>query len=97
MLAGERGAERGAESDRDPKGEGRKEGTEFPKGLKQCWTGYICEGMVSIININNGVKEPIHRYQNRNTSQILIFGWWICQGERIFVCMPDLIFGSISF
>jgi hypothetical protein len=27
--------------------------------------------MVSIININNGFKEPTHGYQNYNTGQIL--------------------------
>jgi hypothetical protein len=30
--------------------------------------------MVSIININNSMKEPAHGSQNCNTSQILIFG-----------------------
>lgn len=31
------------------------------------------ECVVSIINIDNGVKKPTHGYQNRNTNQILIF------------------------
>ena len=35
---------------------------------------YIGECMVSIININNVIKEPIQGYQNCNTNQILIFG-----------------------
>ena len=45
---------------------------------------YIGECMVSIININHGIKEPTLRYQNCNTSQILIYGWYV-KGERIFV------------
>ena len=35
---------------------------------------YIGECIVSIININNSIKEPTHGYQNWNTSHILIFG-----------------------
>jgi hypothetical protein len=30
--------------------------------------------MVSILVIDNGIKEPTHRCQNSNTNQILIFG-----------------------
>jgi hypothetical protein len=30
--------------------------------------------MVSIININNGIRNPAHGYQNCDTSPILIFG-----------------------
>ena len=35
---------------------------------------YIGESMVSIINVNAGIKECIHGHQNYNTRQILIFG-----------------------
>ena len=35
---------------------------------------YIGDNMVSIININNGSKEPTHGYQNCNTNKILIYG-----------------------
>ena len=38
--------------------------------LDQC-KGDEC--VVPIINIDNGVKEPTHGYQNRHTNQILIF------------------------
>ena len=44
---------------------------------------YIGECMVSILNINCGIKEPTHEYL---TSQLLIFGgYWVCKGERIFI------------
>ena len=43
---------------------------------------YIGECTVSIININNGIKDPTCGYQNCNTSQILIFSG---QDKRIFV------------
>ena len=33
----------------------------------------IIDTMVSSININNGIKEPMCGYENRNTSQICIF------------------------
>ena len=35
---------------------------------------YIDEGIVSVINIISGNKEPTRGYQNRHTNQILIFG-----------------------
>ena len=34
----------------------------------------IGECTVSIIKINNNIKEPTHGYHNYNTNQILIFG-----------------------
>ena len=34
-------------------------------------------GMVAIINIKNGIKEPTHGYQNSYTSQIFIFGGYV--------------------
>ena len=34
---------------------------------------YIGECMVSITNVNNIIKEPTLRYQDCNTSKILIF------------------------
>ena len=40
--------------------------------------------MVSIININNGIKEPTHGYQNCNTSQILIFGGYVKVRESLY-------------
>ena len=42
---------------------------------------YIGECMVSIININHGIKEPTLTYQNCNTSQILIYGGYV-KGEK---------------
>ena len=45
---------------------------------------YIGECMVSIININNGVKEPTHGYQNCNTNQILIFGGYVKVRESLY-------------
>ena len=38
---------------------------------------YIVECMVSIININNGIKEPTRGIQNCSTSQIMIFGGYV--------------------
>lgn len=35
---------------------------------------YISECMVSVININNEIKEPTHGYKNCDTSQTLTFG-----------------------
>jgi hypothetical protein len=35
---------------------------------------YIGQCMVSIININNCIKELSSRYQNCDTSQIMLFG-----------------------
>ena len=36
-----------------------------------------CKCMVSIININIGIKESTHGYQNYNTIQTLIFGGYV--------------------
>jgi hypothetical protein len=41
--------------------------------------------MVSIYNIINGIEEPTHGYQHRNTSRMLTFGGYVCQGERMIV------------
>ena len=49
-------------------------------GANQCWTRYIGECMVPIININSSSKEPTCGYQNCNTSQIFIFGGYV-KGE----------------
>ena len=54
-------------------------------GLIYMWTHYInnqhhsytYECMISIMNINNGIKESRCAYQNYNTSQIFIFGGYI--------------------
>ena len=45
---------------------------------------YIGECLVSIININNGIKKPTRKYQNCNTSQILIFGGYVKVGESLY-------------
>ena len=45
---------------------------------------YIVECMVSIININNGIKEPTCEYQSCNASQVFHNGW-VSKGESIFV------------
>ena len=39
---------------------------------------------VSIININNGIKEPTHEYPNYNTSQILIYGGYVKMRESLY-------------
>ena len=45
---------------------------------------YIGECLVSIININNGIKKPTRKHQNCNTSQILIFGGYVKVGESLY-------------
>ena len=45
---------------------------------KFTWTNRLrCECVVSIININNGIKEPTCEYQNYNTNHILKFGMYL--------------------
>ena len=44
---------------------------------------YIDECMVSMIYINNGIKEPTHGYQNCNTNQIMIFGGYLKVRESL--------------
>jgi len=46
--------------------------------------GYICECMVSVININNGVIEPIGRYRNCNVNQTLKFGAYVKVREFLY-------------
>ena len=41
--------------------------------------------MVSIININNGIKEPTPGYQNCNTNQILMFGGYVQMREFLYI------------
>ena len=45
---------------------------------------YIGECMVSLININSGIKEPTHGYQICNTTQILIFGGYVKVRESLY-------------
>jgi hypothetical protein len=51
---------------------------------------YIGESMVSIFNINNGIKEPTCGYQDCYTSEILIFGGHVKVRES-FVYMSDYL------
>ena len=44
---------------------------------------YISECVVSIMNINNGIKELTCGYQNCNTSQVLIFGGYVKGRESL--------------
>ena len=50
---------------------------------------YTGECMVSVINSNEGIKEPTHGYQDCNTTHILVFGAYV---QRIFVC-PSYFLG----
>ena len=45
---------------------------------------FIGKCMESLINIDNGIKEPTHGYQNCNTSQILIFGGYVKVRESLY-------------
>jgi hypothetical protein len=45
---------------------------------------YTGECMASIMNINNGIKEPTRRYQNCNTNQTLIFGSYVKVRESLY-------------
>jgi hypothetical protein len=38
---------------------------------------YARECMVSIINVNNGIKEPTRAYHICNTKQVLIIGGYV--------------------
>ena len=40
--------------------------------------------MASLININNGIKEPTCGYQNCKSCQILIFGGYIKVRESLY-------------
>ena len=67
----------------------------FEVGVHQCWTGiYIYRSMppyVSIININNGVKEPTHGFQNCNINQILMLVL-VSRWQNLYIL--ELLFGS---
>ena len=45
---------------------------------------YIGECMVSITDINNGIKEPTRGYQNCIASQILIYGGYLKFRESLY-------------
>ena len=45
---------------------------------------YIVECMVSMININNGIKEHIRGYRNCNPNQILIYGGYVKMREPLY-------------
>jgi hypothetical protein len=45
---------------------------------------YRGECMVSIMDINNGIKESTCRYQNYDTMQILICGGYAKVGESLY-------------
>ena len=51
--------------------------------------------MVSIININYGIKEPTCGYQNCDTSQILIFGGYpkvgVCMYTWVSICVNTIL------
>ena len=56
---------------------------------------YIGECVVSIININDGIKEPTHGYQNCNISQILIFDGYVKMRESLYtqviICVNTIL------
>ena len=54
---------------------------------------YTGECMVSVINSNEGIKEPTHGYEDCNTTHNS--GIWCVCSENL--CMPKLLFGSIQF
>ena len=45
---------------------------------------YIGDEGVSLIHINNGIKESTHKYQNCNTIQLMIFGVYIKMRESLY-------------
>ena len=56
---------------------------------------YIGECMISLmIDINNGIKELTHGYQNCNTNQIMIFGGYLKAWESLYT---QVIIWSIPF
>ena len=44
---------------------------------------YVCEWMVLITDIENGIRKPTCGHQNCNPSQILIFGGHVKVGESL--------------
>ena len=56
---------------------------------------YIGKCMESLINIDNGIQEPTHGYQNCNTSQILIFGGYFKVRQslytRVIICINTIL------
>jgi hypothetical protein len=38
---------------------------------------YVCESMLSVINIDNGNKEPTRGYPNHNSNSILILNGYV--------------------
>ena len=46
--------------------------------------GLVYECMVSITNINNGIKEPTCQYLNCNSDHILIFGGYVKVRESLY-------------
>jgi hypothetical protein len=45
---------------------------------------YIGDEGVSLIHINNGIKESTHKYQNCNTIQLMIFGVYVKIRESLY-------------
>ena len=44
----------------------------------------VCECMVLMTDIENGIRKPTCGHQNCNPSLYMDI-WWACQGGRIFV------------
>ena len=53
---------------------------------------YIGESMLSIIDINYGIKEPTHGIQYCIPGQIWIFGGYLKARESLYT---ELLFGSL--
>lgn len=62
-------------------------------GCKSNVVWYIGECMVSLININYGIKEPTHGYHNCNPNRIFIFGEYFKVRKS---WKPKLLFWSIQ-
>jgi hypothetical protein len=62
------------------------------QGSRPMLDRYTCECMVSIINIDNGIKEPTRGHQNCNANKTLVFNGCIKVRESLYT---QLLFGSI--
>lgn len=54
------------------------------------WYDIIDECIISVINVDNGMKEPTRGYEYYYTNQILIFGEYLKVKESLYTCVNYL-------
>ena len=58
---------------------------------------YVGECIVSVININNGIKEPTRGYKNYETNHILIFGGHVEVSEFLHTQVINWVNAILAF